>query len=122
MTDAQDPDLRQLLAMVWGQLMRERRWHLAMLTGMLGSQIFRDRADESEELALHWVAKAMEEMTGGAAPASGARASAMEAPSCSFCTRGAPEVRLIAGAKGAICGDCAAQINDTFTLLPRRPG
>jgi len=118
MTDAQDLDLRQLLALVWGQLMREKRWHLAMLTGVLGSQIFYDRADEAEALALSWVAKAMEEMK-GPSPASPARPAATEEPSCSFCTRSPPEVRLIAGARGAICGDCAAQINDAFALRPR---
>lgn len=58
---------------------------------------------------------------GGGGPASlkalRTRAAAPEAPSCSFCTGGAPEVRLIAG--GTISDDCAERINDAFK---RRPG
>jgi ClpX C4-type zinc finger len=108
MADHERMEVRPLIAQLWGQLMRERRWNLAMLTGVLGGLIARERGEPSEELGRFWVSKAAEEMQGPTAP------TREDQLSCSFCTRRAPDVRLVAGAHGAICESCAETVNDAF--------
>jgi hypothetical protein len=108
MANHNEPDLRRLLGQVWVQLMREKRWPLAMLAGLLGSLVSRERGEASEDYGLPWISKAVEEMRGASSPSGTTEAE------CSFCTRKAPEVRLIAGAAGAICDSCASAINDAF--------
>jgi hypothetical protein len=54
-------------------------------------------------------------VTGLESSLGGLTANAVRNPSCSFCGRSQPEVRILAGATGAICKDCADRARSYFS-------
>src|ERR1700719_4650970 len=112
MSEMKPIDIRKHLALVWGKLLIENHHVAAVLTGVLGYVISRDKGhNDFESVSMVWIRKAVEELQNG----SNHGQSLSEQTVCSFCGRGKLEVRLAAGAKAFICEDCVNTLAEAFS-------
>lgn len=117
MTKSEQPELQTLFSLLWGHLMMQKRFHHAAMTSFLAHVVGRETGDpELERGALSQVYKAIDELreTSRASSTSSKPPEAL----CSFCGRGEPEVRLVAGANAFICDSCAKTVAEVFEGHP----
>ena len=105
-------ELTRSLILLWGRLSMEGRVDAVMSLSLLAYYLARDARDEKlQELARSWLSIASEDwLKGSPKPKPGSEAP----PSCSFCGKREPEVRLAAGAKAFICDSCVQMLSRTF--------
>lgn len=104
--------LFEKLTVAWETALNEKRPRDVIVSGVLGYLLFRDKGSLPQEHAsLLTVRQAIDDLLAGALPAETVGGSE---PVCSFCGRGEPQVRLVAGAKGFICDSCVSLVSDVF--------
>jgi hypothetical protein len=104
--------LFEKLSLTWETALNEKRPSDVIVSGILGYLFFRDNGNvPCEQASLVTVKKAIDDLLAEASPGPTVDRSA---PACSFCGRGEPRVRLVAGAKGFICDSCVSVISDVF--------
>jgi hypothetical protein len=100
------------LTLAWETALNEKRPRDVIVSGILGYLLFRDRGSLPQEHAsLLTVRQAIDDVLAETLPGQTAGRSA---PVCSFCGRGEPQVRLVAGAEGSICDSCVSLVSDVF--------
>jgi len=115
MPDTPPLELPRLIAMAWGERMKQQRFQSAALVALLGYLLSREQANE--ELEAGWMPlmlTAVDELRGEPHQ----QAAGDDKPACSFCGRGEPEVRLAAGARAFICDACVSTFSDVFGTKP----
>ncbi len=114
MEDLTPTDVSQYLTRIWGKLMTQKQYNSAMFAGFLGYVISLETKDaemKSEAIAL--IRKSAEEIL---QPDSDKESRKEDpSPSCSFCGREEPEVRLVAGAGAVVCDSCVARLAKFFS-------
>jgi hypothetical protein len=109
----QESDLTELLIVLSGKLIAEGRFEAAMSLSLLSHHLAIDMENEDlKSMARTWLSMAFEGWNEETKDVSAVRAS--ETPSCSFCGRREPEVRLAAGAKAFICDSCVKLLTGVF--------
>lgn len=102
-----------LLGLLWGKLLAQKQYPDAIIVSLLGYSLSRSMSDQRlENESLSQLSTAIEEFRvdrGTDLP------SRSVAPSCSFCGRSEPAVRLVAGANGFICNECVQIANEVLS-------
>jgi len=114
MPDTPSLELPRLIAMAWGELMKQQRFQSAALMALLAYLLSREQADE--ELEAGWMPlmlTAVDELRG-----TQPEPAAADDKACSFCFRREREVRLAAGARVFICDGCVATFSEIFETKP----
>jgi hypothetical protein len=108
-----ESDLTELLIVLSGKLIVEKRFEAAMSLSLLSHHLAIDMNDEElKSMARTWLSIAFEEWNKETKDVS--VVSSSETPSCSFCGRKEPEVRLAAGVNAFICDSCVKLLAGTF--------
>jgi hypothetical protein len=118
----QPEELFRFLESLWSQADRDKRDHDALVYGFLAYMIFQENREKGVDedhilksdlfVASDWILRSASSInkkfrTPSALPDS-------PEPSCSFCQRTAPEVRLAAGPDVFICDECVSTLGDVF--------
>jgi hypothetical protein len=99
----------ELLAANWARAHTDRRYHDALVTGIVGYLVFREmKLQGFDTEALTWIQSTIADSLTAERDAA---ASSGSEPPCSFCGRTRPEVRIAAGANGFICNLCVDALN-----------
>ena len=113
MRDLDPKEIFETLASNWAGALGEKRHHEAILTALLGYFVFREKKHERfERETLTWIHTTIENLQTKENLQTEGRD--VVQPSCSFCGRGEPEVRLAAGPEVFICDSCVATLSDVF--------
>ena len=114
MIENQSLRLDQLLSLTWGKLMMQKHYQAAAALATLGYFLGRETQDEVLQRTSNSILlKATDEMRSTEATKIGD-----PTPSCSFCGRVEPEVRLGAGPNAFICDSCVETFHDIFFKGP----
>lgn len=106
-----DP-LFENLSRTWETALKEKRPRDVIVSGILGYLFFRDKADFAcEHASLLTVRTAIDDILANAFPD---RKTNKTQPAYSFCGRGEPQVRLVAGANVFICDSCVSLVGEVF--------
>ena len=115
MTDYSPTEITKLLIVLHARLMKEKYFDSAISIGVIAYNIAQKTEDRKfEDLAKSWVAMGSEGLTERSSGLKSPPAGASE-PSCSFCGRREPEVRLAAGATAFICNSCVATLSEALS-------
>jgi hypothetical protein len=103
--------LEQLLSLTWGELMMQKRFAGAAGIAILSYFLAQEEKDEDRRrLSLSILLKSIEELKLEQPQIETEKRD----PSCSFCGRSEPEVRLAAGPDAFICDGCVSTLNEIF--------
>lgn len=106
-----DP-LFENLSLTWETALKEKRPRDVIDSGILAYHFFRDKGDFTcEHASLAVVRTAIDDILANVFPD---RKTNKTQPACSFCGRGEPQVRLVAGANGFICDACVSLVSEVF--------
>ena len=108
MPDEERPGLPTLITAVWGRLMMEKEYRGAALAALLGHFVAHDECNkEAQRTWSSFLFEAVKDIQSE-------QRDAQAIPSCSFCGRREPDVRLAAGADAFICDDCVNNLAKFF--------
>lgn len=113
MDDSELKTLMGTVAEICARAIVEKNYSESILVGTLGYTLFH-RAEHTTfaHAALGFVSDAIAFVTDS--PDQQLSRALIEEPSCSFCGRRRPEVKLAAGAKAFICDSCVALLAGVF--------
>ena len=113
MNDSQLKTLMEAVSECCGQAILEKRYRESILVGALGYILFNESGHQTfAQATLGFVSDAIA-LSAGQPAASQIHRKSSE-PSCSFCGRRDPQVKLAAGPDAFICDSCVATLSKTF--------
>jgi ClpX C4-type zinc finger len=106
-------DLISVLEPLWGHALQAKKFHDALIIGLLGYVFFHEHKDKSlETVALMQIMRACESILSKRQEAR--KKNTKKGNTCSFCGRSEPEVHLAAGISGFICDSCVEMLHGVF--------
>ncbi len=111
MQELTNVNLLEFLDRAQRNALKEKRYHDALLTRILGYVLFHEQKDHVfETAALVGLRQVLDSVLNGALE----QQAQLGRPACSFCFKTEPDVRLAAGAAAFICNSCVATFAEVF--------